>query len=249
MSARCCRQPAEARLRHQDGGKALGTIADANPLDGQAAAGLVGGAQQGVDMPIGDQCRLVAHAEADHQSAALAREQLLHCGTARFLHDRGDPDPELQAAQGRRRGFGRFRDQLEGAANRRQVPGTCRGQLDRACLASEQLDAERVFQRPDMLAHCARRDAQLVGGAGEAHVAGGGLEGAQAAERRKAIAHEVASIARSLVCEHQFCWGSKLSRTGLSRADAAPIVARIPPWRSRGGGAVIRRRRGHGQRD
>ena len=80
-----------------------------------------------MDMPIGDQCRLVAHAEADHQSVGLAREQLLHCGTARSLHGGGDPDPGLWLT----------------------APGVTH---------------------------------QLVGGAGEAHMAGGGLEGAQAAE-------------------------------------------------------------------
>ena len=56
-------------------------------------------------------------------------------------------------------------------------------------LAVEQLEAELLLQRLDLVADRALRDEQLLGGAREALVPRGGLEGLQCVERRQARAH------------------------------------------------------------
>jgi hypothetical protein len=48
----------------------------------------------------------------------------------------------------------------------------------------EQLDAAALFQLPDLVADGRRRDAELIGGRGEAVMAGCGLEGMESAKGR-----------------------------------------------------------------
>ena len=53
----------------------------------------------------------------------------------------------------------------------------------------EQGQAELLLERLDLMAHCALGHRELVGGAGEAKVAGRRLKGAQRIERRQATLH------------------------------------------------------------
>jgi hypothetical protein len=55
--------------------------------------------------------------------------------------------------------------------------------------ALEQLDAQTVFQRLDLLANGARSHVQLLGGQFEAEMARGGLEGPERVERRQDVGH------------------------------------------------------------
>ena len=56
-------------------------------------------------------------------------------------------------------------------------------------LAIEELEAELRLERLDLVADRALRDAQLLGGAREALVAGRGLEGLERVQRRQAARH------------------------------------------------------------
>lgn len=84
--------------------------------------------------------------------------------------------------------------------------------------APKQFDAKRCLEALDLLADGAGRDAEFVGGAFEAQMARGGLEGAQAVQRRKPITHR-----KALLFETDYLHGlEKLSqplrRTGLIRS-------------------------------
>ena len=90
--------------------------------------------------------------------------------------------------------------------SRRSVPSAIRSNASRTTVevvatgfrddqplafAVEQLDAELRFQRLDLMAHRALRDGQFFGRAGEALVAGRGLEGLEGIQRRQAAKHDL----------------------------------------------------------
>src|SRR5262249_7677541 len=66
---------------------------------------------------------------------------------------------------------------VEGISNHLEVGSSGLGNDEALTLAPEQLDAEFGFQRLDLMAHRSLGHEQLVGGPGEALVAGSGLEG------------------------------------------------------------------------
>ena len=61
--------------------------------------------------------------------------------------------------------------------------------IEALALAIEQLDRKLLFERLDLLAHRALRNAKFFSGARKALVPGRGLEGFQGVQRRQARAH------------------------------------------------------------
>ena len=80
-------------------------------------------------------------------------------------------------------------DLVERSAQRPEVRGALRGQVDAALRAHEELGAEPVLERADVPTHRALRDRELGRRAGDAPVAGDGLEGPDGIERRQAAEH------------------------------------------------------------
>ena len=222
------------RPRHQHGGKAC-----RRPLRMRTSSrwsarlqDLCRGAQQGVDMPIGDLVpATVAHVEA--RPSVRWPMRVSNCCTAgqpAFCTAEAIPTRNFKPSQRRRIGFGRFRDQLEGvrgsAAGTWHPPPSARS--SGPCAGTARCRARLPAPGHAGLSRAAGVTHSIVGGAGEAHVAGGGLEGTQAAEWRKAVAHGAASIAR------RPC-GASTSSAGprrpeglvLSRAGAAPIAPAV----------------------
>src|SRR5581483_1298676 len=81
------------------------------------------------------------------------------------------------------------RDAIEGVPQRGQVLAARLGDDEPLALAIEELDAELQLQGLDLMADGALRHAQLLGGAREALVARGRLEGPERIERRKPARH------------------------------------------------------------
>jgi hypothetical protein len=80
--------------------------------------------------------------------------------------------------------------ELQEAAAQRVEPGArLIGQLKPLGRATEQHDAEHFLERTDLLADGGRRHRQFVGGAGKAQMPGGGVEHAQAVERKMGTLH------------------------------------------------------------
>ena len=75
-----------------------------------------------------------------------------------------------------------FAELAEPLAQRRQAGFGGRGQRQPPCEPVEQLNAELVLERTNLLTDRRRRHVQLVGGAAEAQVPRGGLEGDQGVE-------------------------------------------------------------------
>ena len=110
-------------------------------------------------------------------------------------------------------------DAAEGVFKHRQQRQPFVGERQAARQAAEQRHAESLLQALHVLAHCGLRHVQLVGGAGEAQLAGRGLEGAQGVQgevHRKAIFSR-----RSWT---QVFLGSRLNYCRLSRRRVGAIV-------------------------
>ena len=80
-------------------------------------------------------------------------------------------------------------DVVERLANHDEKISAGGGNLEALVLAAEELDAELDLEGLDLLAHRALGDVKLLGCAGEAFVAGGGLEGPECIERRQPARH------------------------------------------------------------
>src|SRR5262249_53481611 len=85
--------------------------------------------------------------------------------------------------------LGADRDAVERVADHGQVLAPRLGDEEALALAVEQLDAEFLLQRLDLMAHGALGDEQLLGGARETLVAGRGFEGLERVERRQSAWH------------------------------------------------------------
>ena len=88
-------------------------------------------------------------------------------------------------------------DAVEGGRDRRQQFGAMRCQLYPLAGALEQLDAERLLQRLDLVADGAMGDIQLARRLGQRAMARRRLEGAQRIQGRQALGHERSG----LLCE------------------------------------------------
>src|SRR5215472_9581137 len=78
---------------------------------------------------------------------------------------------------------------VERLANHDEIIPADRGNLEALALAGEELDAELGLEGLDLLAYRALGDVKLLGRAGEAFVAGGGLERPECIERRQPARH------------------------------------------------------------
>src|SRR5215210_9114048 len=84
---------------------------------------------------------------------------------------------------------GAERDAVEGVAQHGEIIAPGLGDDQPLALAIEQLEAERRFERLDLVAHRALRDAKLPGRPGEALMARRSLEGLERIERRETAKH------------------------------------------------------------
>ena len=84
---------------------------------------------------------------------------------------------------------GAERDPVEGVAQHGEIIAPGLGDDEPLALAVEQLEAERRFERLDLMAHRPLRDAKLVRRPGEALVTRRGLEGLERIERRQTAKH------------------------------------------------------------
>ena len=85
--------------------------------------------------------------------------------------------------------LGAERDAVEGVANDVEVVAAGLGDDQPLALAIEELEAELGLERLHLVADRALGDAELLRGAGEALVAGGGLEGPERVQRRQPARH------------------------------------------------------------
>src|SRR5205823_13042105 len=85
--------------------------------------------------------------------------------------------------------LGSHRDAIERVAHDGEIIAAGVGDDQALPLAGEELDAEFGFQRLDLMAHRALSDAKLLGSAGEADMAGGGLEGFECVQLWQAPRH------------------------------------------------------------
>src|SRR3954451_23164885 len=84
---------------------------------------------------------------------------------------------------------GAERDPVEGVAQHGEIIAPGLGDDEPLALAIEQLEAERLLERLDLVAHRPWRDAKLVRRPGEALMARRSLEGLERIERREAAKH------------------------------------------------------------
>src|SRR3954452_9130859 len=76
-------------------------------------------------------------------------------------------------------------NRVERRAHDRSQPRPCLSDLQMLWVPAEQIDTQICFQRPDLLAHCTRRDAKLDRCSCKAAAACGRLEEAESVEGRE----------------------------------------------------------------
>src|SRR5260370_25551724 len=106
-------------------------------------------------------------------------------------------------------------DVVERLANHAEVIPAGRGNLEALALAAEELDAELGLEGPDLLAHRALGDVKLLGRAGEAFVAGGGLERPECIEWRQPARHR-SKLNRQNSVWRQKLWPAHAAATSLA---------------------------------
>jgi hypothetical protein len=88
---------------------------------------------------------------------------------------------------------GAERDAIEGVAQDRKIIAPCLRDDELLALAVEELEAERLFERLDLMAHRALRDAKLAGGLREALMARRCLKGLEGVQWRQTTQHRTIS--------------------------------------------------------
>ena len=155
-----------------------------------------------VELLVGDQT-------VEHRAASLVERQR-------------NAEPKLSPAKPGRRRLGGLRDHFERRADRRQILPALGRKRDGPRRATKKFYAEGGLQRLDMLADGAGGDAQLIGGALEAHVARGGFEGAQAIQGWKSIGHGRSLCAEGSALSAALCISySKPSRRRIADLSVA----------------------------
>src|SRR5262249_34936456 len=103
---------------------------------------------------------------------------------------------ERAAALALQQPFGPVADAVESVAHDHEIGATCLGDDQPLSLAIEQLQPELGLERLDLMADGALGDAEFLGRAREARVAGRGCESLERSERRQAARHRATEIMR-----------------------------------------------------
>src|SRR6266436_10265124 len=127
----------------------------------ESRRGAAGRSEQRVDAAFDQQRQIIAGRWIGRSQRTFAVAQLDHGGTGKKR--RRDRQSEAAPSERRSSRFGSVGDHAEGRSDGWQKSLALRRQQKTTGQATEERDAKGPLKRPHLLAHRARRDAQLVG--------------------------------------------------------------------------------------